>query len=351
MSWLTPASMRLLGLPVAAGLILAACAGGGDGTAEPTTETTSPSATLPGSSAAADVGTVRYSVDSFVLGAQVHVAQARGLFDTYGIRPDINVFATGIDGLDAVLSGQSDMAFGLDFATLTRLPTDRLRIVSAAIEPLPGFHKLAVRDGISQAADLAGTKMGVAEGTLQQYVTARYLEVNGLEASSVEQVPFTSVFEIVGALRARQIDAAWVWAQGVEEATAIPGVTILTDDSAAQIRSIGYVVASRSFLEERPEAVAATLAAFAEATDWMTGNLPEASEIVAEAIGADAADVLPVMERQNYTIGLKAEYFELLQTLADFMLERGVIETEIDAARVVVAEPLRQAAPDRVDLG
>ena len=87
---------------------------------------------------------VTIGVDFNVLGAQVWIAQDRGFFRKYGVNPNIQSFAFGIDTVDAVLTGRLDFGMALDFALITRLRSGQLRIISTIIEPDAGFHKLAV---------------------------------------------------------------------------------------------------------------------------------------------------------------------------------------------------------------
>ncbi len=304
--------------------------------------------TVPAPAQAAAPTQVRFGVDAFILGAQIHVAEERGLFKKYGIDPEVQVFSYGSDTLDAVLAGRSDFGVALDFATLTRLPAGQLRIVAAIMEPSPGFHKLAVRSGINGPEDLKGKRIGVAQGTLQHYVTLRYLNVNHIPTDSVKITPFSSLFEIVGALRAGRIDAAWVWGNGTDQAKEIPGVKILTDDSAARNQSTGYLVVSRQLLDRNPAAVKGTLQALAEATDWMVKNMDDASKIVAARVKAPQAEVLTEMKRENYTFGLKTSQLETLDNLEEFMVTNGILKKALAVRTYVDFAPLREVAPGRV---
>ncbi|HHY31793.1 MAG TPA: ABC transporter substrate-binding protein [Firmicutes bacterium] len=299
---------------------------------------------------AAGAAQVRLGVDSFILGAQIHVAAERGLFKKYGIDPVVQVFSYGADTLDAVLAGRSDFGVGMDFATLTRLAPGQLRLVATIMEPDPGFHKLAVSSAINDPKDLRGKRLGVAQGSLQEYVTLRYLEVNGIPEDSVKLTPFSSLFEIIAALRAGRIDAAWVWGEGTDQAKEIPGVRILTDDSAARQQSLGFLVASRQLVEKNPQVVVATLKALAEATDWMLSNMNEASKIVADKVKAPQEQVLTEMRRENYTLSLKDEQLKAMESLAQFMVNKGIIKEKLSVRQNVAPDALRSVDPARVSL-
>lgn len=293
---------------------------------------------------------VSFGVDSFILGAPVHVAVERGIFQKYGIRPIVQPFSFGIDTVDGVLAGRIDVGFALDFPLLIRMQTGQLRVIAAVIEPEPGFHKLAARRGVAGAADMRGKRLGIAQGTLQHFVTIRYLQVNGVSPAEVQMIPLPSLFEIVAALRRGSIDAAWVWGQGTDEAQQIEGVRILTDDSAAQHRSYGYMVVSAKYLQTRPDAVVAVLKALVEATDWMNQNLPAAAKIISQRNKAPEDRVLTELRRQNSTVSLQRKHIDALSGLLGFMLENQILKTSIKVPDFFVIRPLQQAAPARVKI-
>jgi len=293
---------------------------------------------------------VSVGVDSFILGAPVHVAAELGIFQKYGLRPIVQPFSFGIDTVDGVLAGRTDVGFALDFPLLIRMQTGQLRVVAAVIEPEPGFHKLAVRRGISGPADLRGKRLGIAQGTLQHFVTIRYLQVNGVSPAEVQMVPLPSLFEIVAALRRGTIDAAWVWAQGTDEAQQSEGVRILTDDSAAQHRSYGYMVVGAKYAQTRPDTVVAILRAVVEATDWMNKNLPAAAAIISKRNKAPEDRVLTELKKQHSTVSLQRKHIDALSGLLDFMLESQILKTRVAVPDFFVTRPLQQAAPDRVKI-
>ncbi len=293
---------------------------------------------------------VSFGVDSFILGAPVHVAAELGIFQKYGIRPTVQPFSFGIDTVDGVLAGRTDVGFALDFPLLIRMQTGQLRVVATVIEPDPGFHKLAARRGIAGAADMRGKRLGIAQGTLQHFVTIRYLQVNGIGTAEVQLIPLPSLFEIVAALRRGSIDAAWVWGQGTEESQQIEGVRILTDDSAAQHRSYGYMVVSARYLQTRPDTVVGILRALVEATDWMNKNLPAAAAIISKRNNAPENRVLTELRKQNSTVSLQRKHIDALSGLLDFMLENQILKTRVAVPDFFVIRPLQQAAPDRVKI-
>lgn len=292
----------------------------------------------------------RFGADSFILGAQMRVAQANGIFENYGIDAEVLTFSYGVHTVDAILTGQTDFGVCMDFAMLTRLVTDQLVILATIIEPAPGWHKLAVTSDIQGPQDLIGKRLGVAAGTLQEYVTYKYLEVNGIPKDAVTYVKFTSLYDIVAAIGTGDIDGAWVWAQGVEKALEFEGVHILCDDGAAGHRSYGFFVASVDFVRANPELMIRIIRALEDVTEWIVENLEDAAKIVAEQVGAPEDTVLTEMQRENYCFKLTQAHVDHLNDLLSWMYDAGIIERELKAEDYIEECPLRMVDPEAVDM-
>jgi len=290
---------------------------------------------------------VRFGVDSFILGAQMRVALEKGFFEKYGIAAEILTFSYGVNTIDAILTNQADFGVCMDFALLTRLQTDKLVILATIIEPKPGWHKLVATADIKEAKDLIGKRMGVAPGTLQQYVTLKYLDVNGIPRNAVKYVELPSLFDIVAAL-GKGIDAAWVWGTGVDEALKIPGIHLICDDSAAGHRSYGFLVASAEFVRTNRDLTVAIIRALIEATDWIVGNLEEAAALVAKQVGAPEQTVLEEMRREGYCFKIDKAHIDSLGALLTWMYEARIIERPLVIEYYINAAPLWIVDPTRV---
>jgi NitT/TauT family transport system substrate-binding protein len=233
---------------------------------------------------------------------------------------------------------------------LLRLATGRLRIVANVTEPEPGYHKLAARQGINGGADMRGKRLGIAQGTAQHYVTIRYLQISGVQPSEVQLVPLPSLFEIVAALRRGSIDAAWVWAQGTDEASQIPGVRILADDGVVQSPSFGYMAVGAQFLTKNPDVMVNVLRAMVEATDWQNKNLPQSAKIISKRNGAPENTTLVELKRQHAVVLLERKHVNALVSLLDFMIDNNLLKTRMAVPDFFVTRPLQQAAPDHVKI-
>lgn len=302
-----------------------------------------------GTGASAAPATVRIATNNFLLGTQMWVAQEKGYFAEEKIQVESQMYQEGIDGVKAVVAGQADLAPALDFAALSAA-SDRLRILGAIASPAPGFHKLAVTKGISDAKDLVGKRIGYVDGTLESYVTMKYLEQQGIAQSDVKLMSMPGLFEIVGALKTGQLDAAWIWANGVDQATADPNITIMTDDkSVRQVQSI-FLVGGTDFVAKNPAAVEGVLRAYQKATDLVTADPAEAARIVAAGTKGDVKALETGIPGQGYGLGLSKGQMEQLVNLQKYLVDLGKLTGVTDVSQIVDLTAMRAVAGEKVEV-
>ncbi|WDR07289.1 ABC transporter substrate-binding protein [Devosia rhodophyticola] len=297
---------------------------------------------------AADMATVRIGVDPYTTGAQIWVAKESGFFEAHGIDAQISTYATGIEGLDATLTGNADIGVGLDFPTALRMQSKQMTILAAIFASNPGWHKLAVAADIQSAADLKGKSFGIATGTAQHLVTIKYLEQQGLTPDDYTLVPFSSLVEIVASLKAGRIDGGFVWADGVKMATDTPGIHILTDDSAAKLRQWAYVSANTPFAKNNRETVVNVLKAMNDATEFLKSNPDEAAAMIAKNTKAPQDSVRKLLDLNTFQLDLTDDERTGFGVIADFA--SGVIKTPVNFDTAVDPSYLEEAVPSAVTL-
>lgn len=321
-------AIRLTALAITAALALAGCGGGATGSG---TE-----------------GKARISVDP-TSSMPAILAAEKGMFAKHDVTARTQRFLA-VQGVDAVLTGQLDFASALDFAVLSRLGTGRLRIIAATATPDPGFNKLIVAKGIDDPADLAGKTMGTVGGTVQQYITSRYLSENGVDVDSVDIQNFTDFSEVVAALRTGSIKAGWVRATDVAETQKGGNTKLLTDESSVRPMVTIFLLARTDFIEDHPETVENVLKALDEGSRYVNEHPDEAAEIVASETMGDAETLSQIIPETHFGLSLTKEQVEGLADIQRYAVEEGLLEPGEDVRSYVESGPLERVLPDRVSL-
>lgn len=298
---------------------------------------------------------VRLASDGFILGTQSWIALDRGFFAEENLDAEVSVYGTGLEAIQAVIARQADIGPALDFAVLNLAAAaqENMRIVASIAAPDPGFHSLAVRKDINGPQDLIGKKIGYVEGTSVHYVTIRYLEKNSIPLDQVTLVPFPGLFELVGALRTNDIQAAWVWLTGTTEASQDENLKILTDDSDVLGTTGIYLVTSAEWAEANQDTLVRVLRAYDKANAVVENEPEAAAQIVAKAVSGDAAQFAKIFPKQHYAIRFTQDQLDVLDSVAQFLIESGRLPADFNVKDFIDFTAMEIAVPGsvEVDLG
>jgi len=351
---LTPMLYAVLAMAVFA----AACAGDEAADSETTTaaaaETTT---TAPPTTMAPEPETyeVRIAADGFLLGTQAWISLDQGYFEANNVEADVSLFGTGIEAIQGVIARQADLGHALDFAVLNLVAAadENMVIVGGIAAPNPGFHSLAVRNEITGPADLVGKKIGYVEGTSEHFVTLRHLEQNGISLDDVELVPLPGLFELVGALKTDEIQAAWTWLDGTNQAREDENLNVLRNDAGVLDTVAIYMIAEAGWAAENQDAIEQVLKSYDRASGFINDNPIEAGQIVADAVSGNAELFGSIIPNQNYRVGFTQVMLDSLDSIAAFLIERGVLEPGFDVRGFMDLSAMDRAAPGSItaDLG
>jgi ABC-type nitrate/sulfonate/bicarbonate transport system substrate-binding protein len=292
--------------------------------------------------------TARISVDP-TSSMPALAAVDQGLFAKNGVEVTTQRFLA-VQGVDAVLSGQMDFASALDFAVLSRLQTGRIKIVAATATPDPGFNKLIVNNSVNKPSDLAGKKLGTVAGTVQEYIGSRYLAENKVDEGGVEVQKFTDFSEVVAALRTGKIDAGWVRATDVKEATKSGNTKLLADDSAVRSSSSIFLVAGVDFIKQNQKTVQGVLKSLDEGSTYVNTHPDETAEAIAKSTQSDVATLKSVIPTTKFGVSLTKDQLQGLADVQKFAVERKLLKPGADVTTYVDSSALEAVLPEKVKL-
>lgn len=186
-------------------------ASGSEQTSQNTDSSTTAATNAP-TEAANEPFSINVAVDSGTFAYPFWVAQNKGILDKYNIKAEFQVYAYGIDTINAVQLDQADLGEGMDFAAISRLGGEsELQLVSfLAGSKVEGSHLYALDSSVKKVEDLAGKSVVVQKGTVNEYIWAQTFEQYGIDPKSVNPLYISSTAE--GLALVKSGDAAAIWA-------------------------------------------------------------------------------------------------------------------------------------------
>lgn len=292
---------------------------------------------------------VRIGADSAVFSLQFRVAEKEGYFEKNGIEAEISTFSFGIDTLNALVLDQVDTAEAMDFATGTRLANSNFKIISLLSSPSEKNGNLYVTGDIEKPEDLVGKNIGVAKGTVNEYIWAKLFEKYNIDPKAVNLKYLQSSQELITALDTGDVDAIWSGGALTPKIEAIKGVKSLGDYSLINFRMRGYFILSDKFITAHPEAVSKILKALDEATAFIKKNPEEAAQIAFDELKVPKEDVLSeITSNWDYDIRFSQEDFDHINNVVSWSIDNGLIKEQFEVKDYVNLEPLKKILPDKV---
>ena len=296
--------------------------------------------------------TVRMAVDTATGGGvQFRVAKAKGFFEKNGVNVELINFPNGIDTINAILVQQADTGLGADFAVINSLGKGDFKVVSVLTRTNEKSAERTIlfsQDTIHSAADLRGKKLGVAKGSVYEFVWAKYLEINNIPENEVTYVPYSSPDEALVALQKGDIDAVWIGGALIDRFAKIKNVHALTTIANSGTNVISYFVVDRKWAEANPKLVEGLLKGLKESTDYLPGHEKEVADIIYKEIKLPKDSMLKELDYMNYAIGLTQEDVTHLAEIKSWSEQKGRLNNQFVLQDKVDGQYLQRALPDLV---
>lgn len=279
----------------------------------------------------------------------VLIADQQQLFRQHGLAVGIKRFLLGKQALQAVLDGQADFAIVADTPfVLAVLRGARIATVGTVFESRKSIAIAARRDrGVSDAASLAGKRIGTVPGTNAEFFLDTMLQVHGVERSTVQVVDLKAD-DLVGAMRSARVDAVTAW---------YPDLALIGQDSGAQgVALFGedlfvyrfLLVARQEYIDAHGAQVRQLLATLRQANDVIKANPEQARDTLGPLIGLAPELLKPSFDAADFTLVLDQSLLLALSAQMRWAGAKGLVKAGAlpDYLDFVRPEPLNAVAPD-----
>jgi len=214
--------------------------------------------------------TLRFAALPIIDSVPLYVAEEEGLFAAAGVKVEFLEVGASPERDQLLAAGQADGAINeIQAVILFNREGVRLKALRYALRPGPGsphfFILAAGSSGIKDAQGLAGVEIGVAQGTITEYVTERLLKAEGLTGAEIRTIPVMRISDRMALLASGRLKAGTM-PDPLASLSRQQGARLILDDSRHP--EYGYSVVSfrRAFIEAHPEALRSFFAALEKAT-------------------------------------------------------------------------------------
>ena len=269
-----------------------------------------------------------------------YVAEKEGYFKKYGADVKLVWFPDYMTSVNALSAGQIDANCQALIDTLSPVEKGVPAKVILVTDNSAGNDALMVNNSIKSVSELKGKTVGVEIGSIENYLAATALKMNGMSEKDVNFVNM-STGDAAAALIAGKVPAAGVWnpwIQRIEQHKA--GHPLFTSSSAPGLIPDVVYARNAALAAHRKDFVAMTKAWF-DAVKFIEKNPEKAAEIMAPHVG---------LKPQEYALGLAGTKLfgaQLnLQAMSKGNVPVSLYKSTADTAAFLVAQKAITATPD-----
>ncbi|GAA5176242.1 hypothetical protein GCM10023321_84150 [Pseudonocardia eucalypti] len=315
MSWRKRASLSIAGLA----LLTGCTAGSTDSAGSPAQG----NASLPH---------VRISVGIDQAYAPFFVAKNQGLFHQQGVDVELVRYAVGGDGVDALATGQVQMAASSEVTSIGQLghiPDLRALLV---YEQSGDYLKVVTRPEITDPAQIR--TMAVVPG-LSEVSAVKFLQAKGIDPAGVRMVT-AGAAEIPTLVRRGDADAYVLWepwpTKGADQ-----GNKIVSTTGQYGWKYTHWLMTKESWLRDNEQLAGKVARALAQGADRVRSDPNTAAADTQKETKIPPEQTLNAVKQIDFRVrDITAEDVRAYDSVAQFYLDRGVAKSKPDVSRAAL---------------
>lgn len=252
-----------------------------------------------------------------------------GALEEMGIAVEYAELTSGADQTQALASGDVQVLYGVGASSvlLSAANDADIKVLNMYSRSPKAFCLYAKEENITSPEDLRGKTIAGPAGTNLHELLVSYLAEANMTIEDVNYINM-SIPDSKAALDGGSIDAALLAGAAAYQAKQ-QGYHLVADGEGL-IDAIIAVAVTDEFYHQYPELIEKLTKAQEEIAAWIRENKQEALEITAKELDLEVVAVEEMYEYYDFSIEITEEDKQGFQNTADFMLESGMIENEVE---------------------
>ncbi|SHE86145.1 ABC transporter substrate-binding protein [Desulforamulus putei] len=283
----------------------------------------------------------------------LYIAKEKGLFEKYGIAPELVVIEDESQYAGAMASGQIQALGNVVDREVIHFAKGTAETFVFAMDESAGGDGIVAKKEITKVEDLKGATVGLDKSTTSYFFFLSILEKHGLKEDDVK-IQEMSAGDAGAAFVAGKLDAAVTWEPWLTNASQRQGGHVLANSKEYPHTIVDVITMRQDFLKEHPAAATGLTKAWFEAIDFYRQNPDEGNEIMAKALGlkkeeiADMAKgVIFLGKEENLAFFNKDgdnTIYKLVERAGKFWQEKGIITEQLNPDQLIDTTYVKEAA-------
>lgn len=260
-------------------------------------------------------------VESF---AVLYVAQAEQFFYVNNLNVTIKDYSTGATAMDALINGDIDVAGSSEYeVALNAVEKQNISIIASCADSK--FVDLIARSdhGTTNASDLAGKTIGVAQRTVAEFNLGQFLEDNGMSIQDVKVVNLAPQ-DFAAAIVNGSVDAVVCWEPYTEQVKAQLGSGYVDWSLDSNTPFYSVLSCRNEWIKNDPETVSRFVMSLCEAETYVKTHPNETQNLIKNRFNFTDDYMATVSARNHFTVTLPPTLSEVMQREAAWMINNNL---------------------------
>jgi NitT/TauT family transport system substrate-binding protein len=300
-----------------------------------------------GAAAAAEAGTIRLGMTTWVGYGPLFLARDLGYFKEAGLDVDLKIIEESALYMAAVAGGDLDGAASTVDELMKYRSSDLCFKYVMALDDSHGGDGVVTQSDVSSLKDLKGKAVAFNEGSVSEFWFNVLLKKEGMSEDDVTVTNMTAD-DAAAAFIAGRVPAAVTWEPHLTEVRKQGKGKVLVDSSSTPGLIVDIVGLKCDVIEKHPDDVKALVKGYYKAVDYIKTNPDKAYEIMAKGVGgylekpadfAEAAKGVNYYGRERnaqfFGTAQKSEAVDLVAFAGDIWGKAGKLKMPINAETIL----------------
>lgn len=270
------------------------------------------------------------SVESLTIGlfpnelnALIYVADNQQYFSSNGLDVTIKNYSSILTAINGAINGAVDITTASEFVLVGNALSDKNILTFATIDKVDQSLIIGLKDkGITNIQDLAGKKVGVFKGSVNEFYLGRFLELNNMNISQITLVDTST--KVVDFLRNGTVDAVITGQPNINTLENLFGNEITVFSAQNEQAAYYNVFCTNSWATDHPELIRRFLNSLSQAEQYVINNPAQAKTIIQNRLNYTAQYITDVWSDHRFSLSLDQSLILSMQDESRWLIQNNL---------------------------
>jgi ABC-type nitrate/sulfonate/bicarbonate transport system substrate-binding protein len=266
------------------------------------------------------------SVESLTIGlfpnelnALIYVADNQQYFRDNGLAITIKNYSSVLNAVNGAINGEVNIATASEFVLVGDALTDKNILTFTTIDKVDQSLIIGLKEkGISNIQDLAGKKIGVFKGSVNEFYLGRFLELHNMNINQVTLVDASA--KLVDFLRNGTVDAVITGQPNINTLENLFGNQITEFPAQSEQSAYYNALCTNSWATAHPELIKRFLNSLSQAEQYIINNPYYVKTIIQNRLNYTSQYIADIWHNHRFSLSLDQSLLLAMRDEAQWLI-------------------------------